>query len=90
MFSPRDWRLELGYDRERMAAFIGVRSKTWYNYETGIRVPPLDVIVRCQELSGGRLTVESWLAVTLARPEEVQGRLYGVELPARMSQLMAA
>lgn len=90
MLKPRAWREELGYTQERMGALIGVDRAAWMKYERGVRVPPLDVIVRCQQLSSGRVTVDSWLAVTLDLPKRGPGRLAGVQLPARFGHAACA
>jgi len=94
MLSPKAWREELGYDHERMGLFIGLRPHaaryTWKNYETGIRVPSIDLIAKCEELSGGRVTGRSWLAVTMALREIPPGRLYGTRLVTRMADAARA
>lgn len=94
MLSPRAWREELGYTPTQMGLFIGLRPHaaqyTWKNYETGVRVPSLDIIVRCEKLSGGRVTAEAWLAVTMALPRIPPGRLYGTRLQTRMADAARA
>ena len=81
MVSPRAWREELGKTREEMGLFIGLKPHAarygWRNYETGVRVPSIDIMARCEELSEGRVTARSWLAVTMALPKLPPGRLYG-------------
>ncbi len=81
--SPQDWRKELGKSFLEMACFVGVTQRSWYNYETGLRSPPLDVMVRCEEMSRGRVTMRSWLGVALAQPKPA--RLYGDRLAARQA-----
>lgn len=90
MLKPKAWRDQLGFTQERMGAYVGVSRTAWVQYERGIRVPPLDVIVRCQQLSDGRVTVDSWLAVTLDLPKRGPGRLAGVQLPARFAYAACA
>lgn len=94
MLTPRAWREELGYTPEEMGLFVGLRPHsaryTWRNYETGVRVPSIDIIVRCEKLSDGRVTAESWLAVTMALRTIPPGRLYGTRLQTRMADAARA
>lgn len=94
MMSPKAWREELGFDHDQMGRHVGLRPRaaryTWKNYETGVRVPSIDIIARCEELSGGRVTGASWLAVTMALAKIPPGRLYGMRLQQRMADAAAA
>lgn len=88
--SPKTWREELGKSSIEMGRYVGVTRKSWYNYEAGLRAPPLDVVARCQKLSGGRVTVDSWLAVNMAIAKIPPGRTSGTRLQTRLADAARA
>lgn len=38
-------------------------ARTWQRYETGERVPPIDLLLRMEMISDGQVTTASWAQV---------------------------
>lgn len=64
--TPRAWRMSLQMSQTSAAQRVGIEGKnparTWQRWESGQQEPPLRVVIAVEQISGGRVTAESWIA----------------------------
>lgn len=64
--SPEEWRAGRRLSQDALAKLLGIAGKnparTWQRWESGIRQPPLSIIVKVEALSDGKVTAASWVA----------------------------
>jgi transcriptional regulator with XRE-family HTH domain len=84
--TPAEWRKDAGLSQAAIAAQVGLTgknpSRTWQKWESGQTEPPLAVMLKFQQISGGEVTLEGWAkvrrehlaSVAKGRPRRSRGR----------------
>ena len=67
--TPRQWRKGAGLSMAKVAELVGVKgaanpARTWMRWELGAREPPLSVVAKVEEMSGGMVTSASWASLS--------------------------